>query len=362
MFKTTTFLYFYPDEESQLKHRDYSSSSSTGHVVSKLYLDKALNEIGTRISKDKTAIPAESKIYLSKSCKLDRHKIKEIMHQASFNKTRVVEYADVVVVDKFQERLGARYLCVLDKDTVKPFRDKVNDTTKERIDAYLSITDTISIDSCSRLSAFLNLLEEIPPVETHYIFNEWGSKADVQVLENMIVCSTNTKAQFLNSTQFNELVMQRDRIVIDEEMHNSLLDMVKSTDIDDIKMAANLIDNCNLKESHYHINMLIMEEASMNKHSQISKILNSDTFKYLREINKCYFNNDFSRSGVKYSLMQIKKDNEYQTQPNMLEKVETTLKKCLLQEIRDQQHYFLSQYNYQLEGLDNIKLTSTKID
>ena len=358
MFKTTTFLYFYPDEESQLKHRDYSSSNSTGHVVSKLYLDKALNEIGTRISKDKTAIPTESKIYLSKSCKLDRYKIKEIMHQASFNKTRVVEYADVIVVDKFLERLGSKSLCVLDKNTVKPFRDKVNDTTKERIDAYLNITDTISIDTCSRLSAFLYLLEETPVIESHYIFNTWGSKADVQVLENMVMCSTNTKAQLLNSTQFNELIMQRDRIVIDEDMYNTLLNMTKSKDVDDIKMAANLIDNCNLKESHYYINILIMEEAVMNKHSRISKLLNPDTIKYLREISKCYFNNDFSRSGVKYGLIHIKRDDEYQTQPNMLENVETILKKCLIDEIKDQQHYFLSQYNYQLEGLDNIKLIS----
>lgn len=366
MVKYTHFIEFNP-YDSKFIISEPHGHKACGYVAPRKEIDNILLSISDRIKEDTKPFPTNAKIYLGKTCKLERSRIKAIFDSSSFSKTRVAEYADIIVLDTMQGYMNSLRTYFLNEE-------KINIITQALINKGLqSAADSLllhagfskSVSICYGISSFDQLLNNIGIsieqtedwYKSYYIFNEWGDNKTVDILNNIVLCSLNKTAQILDSKAFNGDILQKDRIIIDSESYDSYREMAYSKQIDDTLMLANLIDNCNIKKSHYYINLLAIDNILFGS-GKLAANIKDETYKYLEDINKRHFNIDLSIYGVKYVLPRIAADKEYKDIPQTKINEEKYVLHLLQNDLSGYGGHWLEILGYEIIGLKNVNIKS----
>jgi len=365
MIYPTTFLRFRKDDDI-LQASNPGDNKPVGYVASRDDIDKVISSINERLKKDVEPFPANPKVYLGKTCKLDRDKIKTLFSTNKFDKTRVAEYADLIILDKYNQSIQKEKLYLLDKDRAEIAKQALIKagcgSAANALARYMLQSPTVSIvvgswesDGFGDILTSGGLSDCVSKwLDVYYVFRKWGANKEVDILNNMILCNSNEKAQILDSNKFNGDILQKDLMVIDEETYDTLSEIAKAKQIDDTKMLANLIDNCNLKESHYFIHLLVLDNV-IHGTSKLSYYLRKETHDYLMTIGKKYFDQETSSYSIRFILNKISRDNDYKLIPRLVNDVESTLLFLLKREIKDH-FYWLNDFSYEPVGIENINI------
>jgi hypothetical protein len=364
MIKFTHFVQLNSDNSGFIDSDPYNGKSY-GYVAPKKEIDSVLLSINDRIKEDTKPFPTNTKVYLGKTCKLERNRIKAIFDSSDFSKTRVVEYADVIVLDKIHETMSFSNIYFLNKERIDivthAFIDNGLQSLVDSLLHHIGPNKPVSIFyNTSRFEMLLSSVgiskEQTQDwLKPYYIFNGWGDNKIVDMLNNNILCSLNEKAQILNSKAFNGDILQKDRIIIDSESYDSYREMAYSKQLDDTIMLANLIDNCNIKKSHYYINLLAMDNILFGS-GKLAAHIKNETYKYLEAINKKHFSADLTVYGVKYVLPRIAADKEYKDIPQTKINEEKYVLHLLQIDLSGYGGYWIETLGYEVIGLKDITI------
>lgn len=361
MIYQTRFMRFTPNNGFRL-HEIGLRGNYYGHVADKDKLDKVLDSIDNRLKEAVKPLPPNPKVYISKTCKIARDKIKTIFDTNKYHKTRVTDYADIIILDKYLSFNLSKYqLILIDKNKLEYIKSILTSPDVNRMDwveqlQYQFTTRSLDYIALIYDAPLISLLgHEISSwVKSYYIFNKWGDNKEIDILNNIILCSTNEKAQILDSIKFNGDVLQKDLIIIDDEMYSNMSEIAKSKQSDDIRMLANLIDNCNLKESHYFINLLIIDNIIYGSNT-LSKHFRKETHEFLKTTGKKFFEEETSTYSIRYIILRMKQDEDYQKMSRMLKDVENYILDLVKKEIMDR-IYWLGDFGYEITGTEDINI------
>jgi hypothetical protein len=131
--------------------------------------------------------------------------------------------------------------------------------------------------------------------------------------------------------------------------------MAYSKQLDDTIMLANLIDNCNIKKSHYYINLLAMDNILFGS-GKLAAHIKNETYKYLEAINKKHFSADLTVYGVKYVLPRIAADKEYKDIPQTKINEEKYVLHLLQIDLSGYGGYWIETLGYEVIGLKDITI------
>jgi hypothetical protein len=364
MIKFTHFIELNSDNSEFINSEPYNDKSY-GYVAPKKEIDSVLLSISDRIKEDTKPFPANTKVYLGKTCKLERNRIKAIFDSSDFSKTRVVEYADVIVLDKIYETMSFSNIYFLNKERIDIITHAfIDNGLQSLVDSLLShagpnksISIYYNTGRFEMLLSSVGILKEQTQdwLKPYYIFNGWGDSKIVDMLNNSISCNLNEKAQILDSKAFNGDILQKDRIVIDAESYDSYCEMAYSEQLDDTIMLANLIDNCNIKKSHYYINLLAMDNILFGS-GKLAAHIKSETYKYLEAISKKHFSADLTTYGVKYALPRLSTDKEYKNIPQTKINQEKYILHLVQEDLKNHGWYWIDNLGYSVVGLENITI------
>lgn len=361
MIYPVTFMRFVPDMGFRL-HKHGHEGNSYGHVADKDGLDEVLDSINNRLKEDTKPFPPNPKVYLGKNCKIARDKVKTIFDTNKYHKTRIAEYADAIILDKYSSVSLNRYnFLLIDKDRLEYIKSTPTltnsllnkDVWVSQLQQQLGNIKHIAVLYDAEI---INLLgsEVRDWFKSYYVFNKWGDNKEVDILNNLVLCNSNEKAQILDSTKFNGDILQKDLIIIDDEVYDNMSEMARSKQSDDIRMLANLIDNCNLKESHYFINLLIIDNI-IHGSNTLSKYLRKETHEFLKTTGKKFFEEETSTYSVRYIILRMKQDEDYQKMSRMLKDVEGYILGLVKREIMDR-IYWLNDFGYEITGTEDINI------
>ena len=291
-------------------------------------------------------------VYLSKSCTLERDRIKNIFQNNNHKKTSISDYSTVTVLEpislgllEFQHYYEVKHSTLLFLHESNVFRQH----DLPIISTLLSYFEKNTIDILLIQRGLPDYLEdsEIGYPSRYTTFSYWGGSKQYQIIQNIIECLNNKKAKFISSKVFDTKFIQSECVTIDYEMFTTLDEMVKSSDTENLSLLANMIDNCNLNESHFYINLLITQNIRLyDKISERTKqFLKSNSYLYS------------SGGNMKYCYHNMLQSRLYKYDPFKVNLLKQLLQEAIRKNIYENLSYIFPDSSLgELKGLENLEI------
>ncbi len=222
---------------------------NTGVYIKRNEVEHHINLLDTKL-KTPPNLQSNEVFYFSNQSEIRLERTKEILDRnQTYSRTIFPDLATVIVLKQniWKYPYGRYYIV---KDMVL-FQSKFPNQN------FILNHDIVFIQS-SYSDQFITKynLEDAVVKEEIFLFNHHGYKNDVKIFENIIKCCNNVNAQFVSDKFINEELEQKQSLIIDEAIFNSLNEMFNSKDPNDKQMALNIIYKCNYKESLFWLSIL----------------------------------------------------------------------------------------------------------
>jgi hypothetical protein len=258
-----------------------------------------LAELAKELLKDKTQKP-HGNVYVATTCKIPRDKMKAYFQENNLKKTTRTYLADTVLVDlesldKVIGRLSKQYnwskgIMVSSEDVIKnKHLFKITHTTQNSWnEGYFKTHDQvlegkhdvfIRYSNDTALPQLQSLFPEAELVETL----SYPTGDLLKTLELLTFLKSHPNVTVVFDTALNEN-MTNDGIELEADIEEQIVQMLKSRDINDTKMAIEIMSNFDLEKSLFRIANIMNQYRSrfVGKQSMLAKTSYKQIDTYIR--------------------------------------------------------------------------------
>jgi hypothetical protein len=297
MSKNTYVTYSLYDRNQDINIYDTSSQTRDPYKFKSDF--GPLAKLAEELLKDKTQKP-HGNVYVATTCKIPRDKMKAYFQENNLKKTTRTYLADTILVDlesldKVIGRLSKQYnwnkgIIVPSEDVIKnKHLFKITHATQNSWnEGYFKTHDQVlkgKHDVFIRYSndtALPQLQSLFPEAELVEILS-YPTGDLLKTLEILTFLKNNPTVKVVFDTTLNE-GMTNEGIEMDDEIEKQVMQMLRSTDINDTKMAIEICSNFDLEKSLFRIAFMFNKHKNrfIGKQSMLTKTSYKQIDAYIR--------------------------------------------------------------------------------
>jgi len=297
MSKNTYTTYSLYDRSQDINICDTSSQTRDPYKFKSDFAPLA--KLAEELLKDKTQKP-HGNVYAATTCKIPRDKMKAYFQENNLTKTTRTYLADTILVDlesldKVIRRLSKQYnwnkgIMVSSEDVIKnKHLFKITHTTQNSWnEGYFKTHDQVLKGKhdvfirCSNDTALPQLQSLFPEAELVEILS-YPTGDLLKTLELLTFLKSHPNVTVVFDTTLNE-GMTNEGIEMDDEIEKQVVQMLKSADINDTKMAIEICSNFDLEKSLFRIAFMFNQHKDrfIGKQSMLTRTSYKQIDAYIR--------------------------------------------------------------------------------
>lgn len=303
MVKETYAVYSWSEGESTFNLAAGESTEKNEYRFKSFY--EPLVKLATELIKDKSQKPTKN-IYVATTCKIPRDKIKSYFTENNLTKTTRTYLADTILIDlesidkvfaTFNKRGWGGWengYIVSSKDILK-YKTLFTDTTGARGNSWsANYQKTHNEVLEGKHDVFIRMPFNDKVNDTQYILSVFPEAKPVSILgyptgdllktlELLTFLKSHPNVTVVFDTTLNE-GMTNEGIEMDDEIEKQVVQMLKSTDINDTKMAIEICSNFDLEKSLFRIAFMFNrhKDRFIGKQSMLTRTSYKQIDAYIR--------------------------------------------------------------------------------